>query len=186
MIYYLKGKIDDLGDKFLILESGGIGYKVFCAPKMLNGASISQEVKIFTYLYLREDSAELYGFLNKEELDLFDTLNSISGIGPKTALLLASVGSLQKLKDIIETGKLPPEVKGIGQKRMQKILLELTGKIAEIKKQSADTSPDEALDALISLGFPQQKAREVLISLPKEIVDTQKRIKEALRVLGRK
>jgi len=184
MIYSLAGKIIHKDNKSLIMENQGIGYKIFCSPNTLKNISEGQEARIFTYLFLREDAAELYGFLTKEELELFETLNSISGIGPKTALLLASLGSLEKLKEMMESSKLPSEIKGIGQKRTQKILLELTGKIKELKKPEEGDFSDGSLDALIYLGFPKQKAKEALgkvsIGLNKE-----EKIKEALKIISR-
>lgn len=182
MIYSLKGKIELKGEKFLVIDTAGLGFKVFCSTSTLKKISEGEEIKIFTSLYLREDSAELYGFLNKEELDLFDTLNGISGVGPKTAMMLASLGSLEKLKEMMEAGKLPPEIKGIGQKRMQKILLELTGKIKEMKVPEVDLA-DGTLDALISLGFPRQKAKDALIKIPEEL-SREEKIKRALKILG--
>src|SRR3989344_4146278 len=157
MIHYLKGKTEFKGEKFLVVEATGVGYKIFCSPNTLKNIPEGEEAKIFTHLHLKEDAAELYGFLTLEELGLFETLNEISGIGPKTAMMLASLGSLEKLKEIMEKGKLPAEIKGIGQKRMQKILLELTGKIKELGPASGFSETDEALDALVSLGFPKQK-----------------------------
>ena len=185
MIYHLKGKVEFKSGKFLVIEVAGIGYKAFCSPATLRKISEGEEIKIFTHLHLKEDAAELYGFLVREELGLFDVLNSISGIGPKTAMMLASLGSLEKLKEIMEKGKLPPEIKGIGQKRMQKILLELTGKIRELKTPEEEISEDSALDALVSLGFQRQRAKAVLSRVPEEIKDPEKRIKEALKLLGR-
>ena len=133
---------------------------------------------------MKEDAAELYGFLGRGELGLFETLNEISGIGPKTAMMLSSLGSLEKLKEIMENGKLPPEIKGIGQKKMQKILLELTGKIKELKTPKNNEAADETLDALISLGFSSQRAQEALSKITEEL-SREERIKKALRILGR-
>lgn len=185
MICYLQGKVTYKDDKSLILENQGIGFKVFCSPKILKKISQGEEVKIFTYLYLKEKAVELYGFLTQKELELFETLNDISGIGPKTAMLLSFLGSLEKLKEIMEKGQLPPEIKGIGRKKSQKILLELTGKIKELQKTPQIAGVDEALDSLISLGFNRQKVKTALEKIPKEIEDTEKRIKEALKILGR-
>lgn len=182
MIHSLAGKIIYKDNKSLILENQGIGYKIFCSPNTLKKISEGAEIKIFTSLYLREDAAELYGFLASEELGLFDILNGISGIGPKTAMMLASLGSLEKLKELMEAGELPAEIKGIGPKRMQKILLELTGKIKEMKIWEPDLA-DGTLDALISLGFPKQKAKEVLVKIPAEL-SREEKIKKALKILG--
>jgi len=185
MIHYLKGEITYKDDKSLILENQGLGFKVFCSPNTLKKVFQGKEIKLFTYLYLREKAVELYGFLSQKELELFESLNDISGIGPKTATMLASLGSLEKLKEIMEKDQLPPEIKGIGRKKSQKILLELTGKIKELKEPSSPARTDEVLDSLISLGFNRKKAKVALEKIPKEIEDTEKKIKEALKILGR-
>lgn len=183
MIHSLTGKITYKDYKSLVLENQGIGYKVFCSLAVLEKISAGQDIKIFTYFHLKEDAAELYGFLTAEELGLFETLNNISGIGPKTAMMLASLGSLEKLKEIMEGGKLPQEIKGVGQKKMQKIILELTGKIKELKAPGKNDFSDGALDGLISLGFQKQKAKEALATIPKEIQNPEARLKEALKIL---
>ena len=185
MIQYLKGKIELKEEKFLVVEVAGLGYKVFCSPATLQKLSAGKEVKLFTHLHLKETAIELYGFLAQEELGLFEVLNEISGIGPKTAMMLASLGSLQKLKEIIEKRELPAEIKGIGNKRMQKILLELTGKIGEIGKKPVSTRVDEAVQSLVSLGFSRSQAKEALARIPGETQNPEGRIKEALRILGR-
>lgn len=185
MIHHLKGEIVYKNDKSLILENQGIGFKVFCSPNTLRQVSQEQEAKLFTHLHLREEAMELYGFLSSKELELFETLNDISGIGPKTAMMLASLGSLERLKEIMEKDQLPPEIKGIGRKRMQKILLELTGKIKELGTKDSSLK-DEALEALVSLGFPSPRARAALLRVPDEIEDTGEKVKEALKILGRK
>lgn len=203
MIHHLKGEIEFKGEKFVVIEVAGIGYKVFCSPATLKKLSEGKDynppkvsshsllrserapIKIFTSLYLREDAMELYGFLNSQELGLFETLNNISGIGPKTAMMLASLGSLEKLKEIMEKGQLPPEIKGIGKKRMQKILLELTGKIKELVEPQKTIKTDEALDALISLGFSLKKAKAALSQVSEEIKGPEQRIKEALKILDK-
>lgn len=184
MIHSLTGKITYKDNKSLILENQGVGYKIFCSPNNLKKISGDEDAKIFTHLHLKEDAAELYGFLTREELGLFETLNDISGIGPKTALMLASLGSLGKLKEIMEKGSLPPEIKGIGQKKTQKILLELTGKIKELKTPEEADFTDGSLDVLISLGFPKQKARDALTKIPGEL-SREEKIKMALKILGR-
>ena len=183
MINYLRGKIVYKNDKSLILENQGIGFKIFVSPNTLKNIP-EAEAKLFTYLYLREEAAELYGFLTPKELELFELLNDISGIGPKTAMMLASFGSLEKLKETMENGELPSEIKGIGKKRAQKILLELTGKIKEIKKPLDTDRIDGTLDILISLGFSRQRAKEVLSGIPPDL-DQEERVKKALKALGR-
>lgn len=185
MIHYLKGRVNKKNDKSVIIEVAGVGYKVFCPPFVLKQLLPGREAKIFTFLHLKEKSMELYGFCSLAELDIFVLLNGVSGVGPRTAMMLASFGSLEKLKEAIEKNDLSSEIKGIGKKKMQKILLELTGKIKELKKTSKESETDDALNALVSLGFPAKLAKTTLKNLPKNIQGTEQRVKAALNVLGR-
>ena len=105
MIHYLRGKVEFKDDRMATIEVGGLGYKVFCSPSTLGSLTEGKEIKLYTYLHLREEAAELYGFLTPKELEMFEVLNDISGIGPKTAMMLASFGSLQRLKEVIEKEK---------------------------------------------------------------------------------
>ncbi len=184
MIYYLKGKVEIKEEKFAVIEVAGIGYKVFCSPNTLKKFDENKEFRVLCFLVFKEGLVELYGFLKDEELKLFEILNEISGIGPKTAMLLASLGPLEKLKEIIEKGELPQEIKGIGGKKAQKILLELTGKVKEIKKPQKIIKSNEVLDALISLGFSKKVVEEALSMISEEITESEK-IKQALKILGR-
>jgi len=185
MIYYLKGEIESKGKKSAVIGVAGVGYKVFCSDPVLEKLPESgQTVKLYTALCLKEETAELYGFLDEKELELFEVLNDISGIGPRTALDLSIFGSVEDLKAEIEKGGLDQRIKGVGKKKLQKILLELTGKLKEVSKKETE-KPDEALDTLVSLGFPRQKAKAALSGVPAGIKETEKRIKEALKFLGK-
>ncbi|MDD3386409.1 MAG: Holliday junction ATP-dependent DNA helicase RuvA [Candidatus Pacebacteria bacterium] len=175
MISYINGKIIYINDKTITIERSGIGFDVFLNSRDINKISLGQEIEIFTELVLKEKEIELYGFLSMEKLKLFKTLKNISGIGPKSAIDLSFVSSLEELKDLIEKG----EIKGIGEKKLQKILLEITGKVKSIKGKIND----DAVEGLISLGFKKNKAIEALKSVPNEIEDTEQRIKEALKLL---
>lgn len=187
MIYYLEGKPSFFGGKFLVLEINGVGYKIFLSPKNLVKIKENKKVlqKIFTFLHLKEDALELYGFLTKEELELFEALMDVQGIGPKAALSLSSIGSLEALKAAIEKGdtKIFEGIKGIGKKKIQKIILELTGRLRELKKDDAIGATDEALEGLVSLGFPRQRAKEALSKVSPEIKNTEEKVKEALKKL---
>jgi len=185
MISHLQGTIIIRDKDFIILEVNGIGYKVFLSGEALSKLSEKkQTAKLYTFLHWREGTPELYGFLSYSELELFETLNNISGIGPRTALQLASFGSLERLKSELENGKIL--IKGIGRKKLQKIMLEITGKIKEISKLDAavDDANKEALEALLSLGIPRQRARSALQQVDPDITDVQQRVKEVLKMLG--
>ncbi len=185
MIYYLKGGLKRKKSKFAVIEVAGVGYKVFCSlPVLEKLPEAGSEVQLYTFLHLKEDEEELYGFLEEAELELFETLNGISGIGPRTALDLSVFGSLENLKAEIEKGKFDQKVKGIGRKKMQKILLELTGKIKESAQATVPEKEDEALDTLVSLGFSKQKSREALSKILPGSKNSEERVKEALKILG--
>ena len=192
MISFLDGKIEFKAEKFVIVNVAGVGYKVFVGHETLNKIpEKDSNVKIWTHQYVREDSLELYGFLNFAELDLFEILIGISGIGPKGALGVLGVAPVDTLKKAIASGDTSylTKVSGIGRKTAEKIVLELKEKFAG-KGMLAIDAPElkeeaDALDALISLGYSQREAREALQSVPKEITSVEKRLKEALKKMGR-
>ena len=185
MFNYISGIVADKDTRKAVLENQGIGFEVFCSAKTLERLVIGQEAKIYTFLNVSDRALDLYGFLTKEEQESFHLLNNVSGIGPKTALGLAAIGPMDKIKDDLEHGRIPSDVKGLGQKRLQKILLELTGKIQETSKQKSGklAIQDDALEALVVLGFTRQEAKEALASLPPDMQETEARVKEALKTL---
>lgn len=191
MINYLSGKIIYKAEKFVILDVNGVGYKVFVsASTLLKIPKEEQPRKFFCYLNVKENGLDLYGFLTMGELDFFELLNDIQGIGPKAALKLSVLGPLEKIKKEILAGneKIFEGISGIGRKRVQAIILELTGKIKEAamvgQPRKAEES-DELEDALLGLGFPKQKVKEVLKELPKDAESAEERMKEALKRLGK-
>lgn len=185
MISFLEGKIILKKDKFIIIEVGGIGYKVFLSRQtLLRLLGIGENLKVFTYQNVKEEALDLYGFLTYEELEFFEILNDIRGIGPKAALEISAVGPLEKIKDKIlkQDENVFAGIPGIGQKRAMTIILELTGKIKQLG--SAKASADEAENGLVQLGFSKQQAREALSHLPAS-KPSEERIKLALKYLGK-
>lgn len=187
MISHIFGKIIYKDDKKIIIDKSGIGFEVFLSPSDLRELKVGEERDVFTYLFVGEKVLELYGFLTPERLELFKILKGVSGVGPKTAMGLAVIGSLEKLKDSLEQGELPEDVKGVGMKRLQKILLEITGKIKEVKKvvPKKKITKDEVFDALAALGFNKQDIADVISQIPEEIKGAKERLKEALKLLGK-
>lgn len=191
MISFLNGTIEMKGEKFVVVNVAGVGYKVFASSETLHkipekGAG----VKIWTHQHVREDSLELYGFLHFAELELFETLIAISGIGPKSALGVLAVAPVDTLKKAIASGDTSylTRVSGIGRKTAEKIILELREKMAgrgvEVMEAPELKEETDALDALAQIGYSQREAREALQRVPKEIKGAEKRIKEALKKLG--
>jgi len=186
MIAFLDGKIILKRDKFIILEVAGVGYKVFLnRQNLLKLPEIAQPVKLYIYHNLKEDKSDLYGFLTYGEFEFFEALMDIRGVGPKSALDISALGSLDKIKDKIlaQDEKIFEGIPGIGSKKAMTIILELTGKIKMLgnKKDSAD----ESESALIQLGFSKQQAKEALSGIPTNIKNSEERIKLALKSLGR-
>ncbi len=189
MIALLKGKIELKTDKFIILDVNGIGYKIFCTLSTLKTLkNDKKENKFFIHLYPRENLLDLYGFLTFEEMEFFEILISVSGIGPKAALSVMMLESVKILKQAIASGQktLLTKVSGIGSKTAERIILELRNKffapIEDIKQLNSDS---EAIDALISLGYPTNKAREALKQVSSKIKKVENRIKEALKIIGK-
>jgi len=188
MIAYLEGKIILKKEKFIILNVNGVGYKVFLSQRNLAGIDGKEEkLKLFCFLNIRETLQDLYGFLTFEELDFFNALNDIPSIGPKAALEVASLGPLERIREAIEKGdeKTLESISIIGKKKAQMIILELSRKIKKVlPKKAVPEKEDESLQALVSLGFSQQKAKAALAKIPRD-KNSQERIKEALKILGR-
>ena len=191
MISYLEGKIILKKENFLILEVSGVGYQIFLSKRSLAKIpQIGQDLKVFCYLDIGERSLKLYGFLTYEELELFTLLRNIPGVGPKGALEISSRESPEKIKKEIEKGneKIFEGIPGIGKKKARKIILELSGKLqafSPIKKEEIKDKDDEAFLALINLGFKKEEVKKAFSQLPKNIKDSQEKIKQALKFLGR-
>lgn len=186
MISYVSGKIILKKDKFVIIEAGGVGYKVFLSRQTLSKLSENgNDIKLFCFQNVKEDVLDLYGFLTYDELEFFETLMDIRGVGPKSALDIASLGSLEKVKDRIlkQDEKIFAGIPGIGLKKAQTIILELTGKIKLLDGQKK-SSADPAQAALMGLGFSMQQAKEALAQIDPNIRDVEEKVKAALKNLG--
>jgi len=187
MISFLSGKIQLKTEKYIILDVNGVGYKVFLSQKTLSKLpEIGASFKCFCYLNVRETALDLYGFLTKEELEFFEILEEIRGIGPKVALEISSLGPLEKLKERIlaQDERLFDGIPGIGKKKAMAIILELTGKLQRNLARERVKS-DEAEESLVHLGFSRQKVKQALSKIPRDIKNIEDKIKEALRILGR-
>ena len=192
MISYLKGKIRNKGNGFVILEVNNIGYQIFISPLLYADLNLNQEVEFYTYQQVREDALNLYGFRNIEELELFELLLSISGIGPKSALGVMSIASVADIKESIFRGDpaLLTKVSGIGRKTAERVVLELKEKIGKlvvddggISKSSLGSSDE--IDALMALGYSLSQARDALNGIDAKIKDSGERIRQALKMLGK-
>lgn len=188
MISLLRGIIESNTDKYIIIDVNGIGYKVYIPGNTFkNLPKKGEKIKLYTYLYVRENIMDLYGFLNPEEMEIFELLISISGIGPKGALSVLTVASIETLKKAIanEESSILTKVSGIGKKMAEKIILELKNKIGDEFIGKWTSVDSEAIDALMSLGYKLNDAREILKKVPKDIKGVENRVREALKLLGK-
>jgi len=186
MISYLDGKIILKKDKFIIVEVNHIGYTVFLSRQtLLRLPEIERSIKLFCFQNVKEEALDLYGFLTYDELDFFEILMDIRGVGPKAALEISILGPLDRIKQRIlaQDESVFAGIHGIGDKKAKTIILELTGKINAFAKSKP--SLDEAESALTQLGFTKQQAKDALSKVPSSIKSSEERIKEALKNLGR-
>ena len=194
MIGSIKGKIIFKNEKFLIVETGGVGYKINVSPDTLSKLALrphsgqsDTEVSLWIHTHVREDALDLYGFFDHQELEFFEMLINVSGIGPKSALIILSIASIGTLKKAIGTGDISylTKISGIGKKTAEKIIIELRDKIGKEKLDGTLESELDALEALKSLGYSQNQAREALKKVSTG-TDTNAKIREALKILGGK
>ena len=187
MIAYLKGNILLKDSDYIILQTGGVGYKVFVPEGLFMQLRQGEEAEVFCALQIRKDETlELYGVPSFEALKLFEAFRDVSGIGPKAAMVLSSLGKPEDIKKAIDQRNTAffQGIKGIGEKKVQKLILELTGKLGSLEAKRS--SGDEVVDSLVSLGFSKTEARDALSRLPAEITNPEQKIKEALKFLGRR
>jgi Holliday junction DNA helicase RuvA len=202
MISKLTGTIAYSDPKYIILDVSGVGYKVHTTADTAfglgeNGAKkIPEIITLWTYLAVRDDALDLYGFTFREELEFFELLNTISGIGPKTALGILNVASIEALDSAIRNNDATHLVKvaGLGRKIAEKIVRELQDKMESIDQNPAHhnihdagdmKNESDALEALKSLGYSHSEARTAFREVNKEIKDTGAKVKEALKILGK-
>ena len=185
MIARITGTIISSTDKYLIIETHGIGYQVFATAETLLKHKNMTEISLWTNHIVREDAEELYGFETTADQLLFELLLGVSGIGPKSALgvmNVATIGTIARAVNMNDVSYLT-KISGIGKKTAEKIILELRDKLPEIALNELDASTHDVLDALVALGYSETAARDVIRSLD-TLMDTQTKIREALRLLN--
>ena len=171
MIGYVSGKVKYIKDGVVLLENNGIGYEITCSASAVNKLNIDREGGVYTYLAVREDAISLYGFISIEEKDMFLNLITVSGVGPKMAIGILSNMDLQSLAFKIASSDIKglSQVKGLGKKTAERIILELREKIGAIDSDGVITVKEQAVEvdndaviALMSLGFNKSESIKVL------------------------
>jgi len=198
MLSYIKGKLEYVSEKFIVVENNGIGYNINVSEKTINTLKkINGDVKVFTYMNIKEDEISLYGFIEKKEVDFFNMLISVSGIGPKSALSILDVLTVNEIVNAIITNDTKTLCRGhgIGNKAAQRITLELKDKVKNydvfddnqnsVKNIVSDTKIEkEAVEALIILGFSKNEALKAISSVEINNKTVDEIIKSALKTLS--
>ncbi len=193
MYAYISGKIVEKNPAFLVIDVHGIGYHMHISLNTYSAVQQLENAKLYTYLSVREDAHVLFGFFDEEERSLFLHLISVSGVGANTARVILSSLSTQEATEAISSGNVTAlqRVKGIGGKTAQRIVVDLRDKVGKTiilgqkSGPSYNTNKEEALSALLILGFNKAAADKVLTKILSENASmaVDKLIKEALRVL---
>ena len=191
MIASLQGRSTAKGDNYVVIDVSGVGFKVFVPPSLLDRLSgIGQELNLFTHLHVRENELSLYGFGTPDELALFEMLLRVSGIGPKVALKIVSIMSVEALREAIARGDaaMLTRVPGVGKKTAERVMMDLKDKlgVAGLVLHPGLTHVDaEVISALTSLGYSIAEAQAALRSLPSVDLALEEKIRLALQHLAR-
>jgi Holliday junction DNA helicase RuvA len=192
MIYSISGILAVKESNFAVVEAGGLGMKLFMSKQTLEALPmVSTQVKLFSHLNVKEDALDLYGFTTPEELEFFEMLISVSGVGPKSALSILDIAPLGELSAAIKEGRpdLLTKASGIGRKTAERLIIELRTKVqssksgAVVEKMQTDS---DLVEALMSLGYHRDQARSALAKVDEAIVGTEDRLRAALAVLAKK
>ena len=196
MIEYIKGEITDLTPTYCVLETNGVGYMLNISLVTYQELQGQSATRLYVYENIREDAHVLYGFLTKEERELFLLLISVSGVGAATARMILSSFTAMELQEVIATGNVNAikSVKGIGLKSAQRIIVDLKDKVQTIGGSDAPTlnlatgsneNMEEAVAALVALGFQRAASVKVVEKLLKEdaVMPVAKIIKRALAMI---
>lgn len=184
MISYIEGKIIHKKINYIIVLAGALGYKIFIVPT--ESYPVDSNIKLFLHEHITEDKDDFYGFKTADQLETFEMLISVSGLGPKIGLTVLSTMDKDKIETAIESSDVKSfeKIKGIGKKLATKIILELKGKIDLLeleRKQGAIFIDTETEEALLSLGFKQVEIGKILSTMPKDILTTEDKIRWALK-----
>ncbi|HWH24594.1 MAG TPA: Holliday junction branch migration protein RuvA [Candidatus Limnocylindria bacterium] len=195
MIAFVEGTVAAIGADSVVLDAGGVGYRIFCGPAALTGLREGARVRLHTHHLVREDQQALYGFRTTEELGFFELLTTVTGVGPKVALAIVSSRPVTDLQLAIMQGDegVLTAVSGVGRKLAARVVLELREKVAVAGGAAADGSgagsaESEVVAALQALGYSAGEAREAargaVAALPVG-ASLEDRVRGALRALRR-
>lgn len=189
MFAQIAGKIAGVRGGNVIVDVNGIGYKVSVSAYTLGKVAGMEEAVFHIHTHVREDQLALYGFLSEDELEMFELLISVSGIGPKAGLGILSIADTDTIRAAVvnKDPSVLTKVSGVGKKTAERVIIELENKVSAPtgKGASGMTDDQEAIEALLSLGYRITEAREALKLVPTEVTGVGERVRAALRNLGK-
>lgn len=192
MLAFLRGTIRTILPDSVVVELHDVGYRVFLPATLREQSRVGDHVELYTHEVVRDDRRELFGVQNADQLALFHDLINVSGVGPKTALGILSLGSPNEIRTAIarEDATYLSKVIGIGRKTAERVVVELKGKmqerVADIGVLGSGGGETEILDALTQLGYKLNEVREVIRKLPTTATTTEEKLKVALQALGKR
>lgn len=191
MIGSLQGTVELLDRPYILLQIGGVGYKVLVTNEVSSKIKLGEKLKLFTYTHVKEDALDLFGFEELEDLKLFENFLTVPGIGPKTAMNVFSFHKRENIINAILTGdvSLLTSVPRLGTKNAQKIIIELKSKIGSTKDLDLTgkelEEQTEVINALKNFGFTTQEAHKAIKDIKKDGLSTEERIRQALKYLAK-
>ncbi|MEE1250503.1 MAG: Holliday junction branch migration protein RuvA [Lachnospiraceae bacterium] len=201
MYSYIKGELVESGEDYIVIEANNIGYQIYVPGQVFSELPpCGSEIKVYTYLYVREDAMLLYGFLRKDDLNVFKLLLGVSGIGPKGALAILSVMTTDELRFAVlgEDEKAIAKAPGVGGKTAKRLILELKDKLkledtfeaalehnVTVAASKGNSVKNEAVQALVALGYSSSEALKALQSVEiTEDMDVEEVLKGALKQMA--
>ncbi len=195
MYEYISGSLTELSPTYAVVEAAGVGYYINISLQTFSAIEGAESVRLYVHFIVREDAQILYGFATRQERELFRLLISVSGVGGNTARMILSTYSTSELRNIISTANavLLKNVKGLGLKTAQKIIVELSGKMVDLGLEAKAAKPagevdnevfNETVAALVMLGFQKGASEKVVKALLKE--DPNIQVEDAVRLALRR
>ncbi|MEK7094945.1 MAG: Holliday junction branch migration protein RuvA [Patescibacteria group bacterium] len=183
MIMRLVGDVLETGLDYVLVDVGGVGYKVDASLSVTSKLSIGSLATLWTHEVVREDRRELFGFLERGALDLFLKLINVNGVGPKVGQKILGAYSSDEIKKAIAEGDdmMLTRVPGVGKKTAQKIVLELRGSV-DLNRDETSPAESDTVEALCSLGYSSAEAKSLILKLPSGLQTMEEKIKAALRM----
>ncbi len=188
MIGSLSGTVRGLVRDSIVIDVNGVGYRVGVLVRTLTKFHEGDSLFVWTHLAVRENSQDLYGFEGRDELQWFELLLTVSGVGPKSALSILNAVDINTLEQAIARNDASHLSKafGLGKKTAEKIVLELRGKVTAIEGGPKESGGDgDVVDALVGLGYSLREARDAVQAIPKTVTETESRLREAIRLASR-